>query len=187
MSTLSIDVTQITLSSLAVNSTQLVGGLQSVQGTQAGTQAIDTAGDRDGSGASATSPHISREAQFISNLQQLQQQEPAKFKQVLTDAANQLTAAAQSATGSDKQFLTNLADKFQKAANGDLSALQPSQPQTNPSAQTGPSSQALAAYAQNAQTPDLSALTQASGTSATGGHHHHHHHLSSSTQQEIGR
>jgi hypothetical protein len=74
---------------------------------------------------------------------------------VLTDAASKFSAAAQQATDpSQASFLTNLADRFQQAAQtGDLSAL--SQP---------------------------SSSSSAGATYGAQGHHHHHHHAGGSSQ-----
>jgi hypothetical protein len=70
---------------------------------------------------------ISRGGQFLSKLQSLKQSDPAKFKNLLTQISNQLSAAAQQAgTGTTQgQFLSDLAARFQNVANGgDLSQLQ---------------------------------------------------------------
>ena len=82
----------------------------------------------------STSPTTSRDsvgvsqfAQVMQQLQQLQTSNPAEFKQVMSDAASQLkTAAAQATNPAQATFLTDLSDRFQKAADtGNLSALQP--------------------------------------------------------------
>ena len=201
MSSLSIDpslsaLSASNLSLSALNSTQGVTGVQSLQGSQTGVRPLDSDGDSDGSVGPAATTRISRQSKLFSQLQQLETQDPAKFKQVLTDVANQLTTAAKSATGTDQKVLTNLADKFTKAAAGDLSALQP------PS-QTA-SSSVVSAYQQAAQTgantPSADPLTQAAaqnsttdpaqtaGTHPAGGHHHHHGghgKLSAATQQTL--
>jgi hypothetical protein len=84
---------------------------------------LDADGDADGSTGAATS--VSPFAQLLSQLQQLQQTDPAKLKTVLTDVANALQGAAQQA-GSQGQFLAGVASRFQEAAQtGDLSLLQP--------------------------------------------------------------
>ena len=86
------------------------------------TPALDACGDQRGSCRASVSPL----AHILSQLQQLQQTDPAKLKTVLTDIANRLQAAAQQASGSEGQALSNLASKFQQAAQtGNLSALQP--------------------------------------------------------------
>jgi hypothetical protein len=99
-------------------------------------QPLRTAQDPDGDGSGSAggvqgggqdSAKISGPGQLYNNLQQLQQKDPDKFKQVVTDIANQLqTAAQQAGQNPAGQFLSNLADKFQNVANGgDLSQLQP--------------------------------------------------------------
>jgi hypothetical protein len=66
-------------------------------------------------------------ATLFQQLKQLQTSDPSEFKQVLTDAAGKLQAAAQQQTDpTQAAFLNNLASRFQDAANtGNLSALQP--------------------------------------------------------------
>jgi hypothetical protein len=73
---------------------------------------------------------FSRVAQLFKELQKLQSSDPAEFKKVLTDAAQKLKdAAGQQSDPTTASFLTNLADKFQQAADtGDLSVLKPSAP-----------------------------------------------------------
>lgn len=66
----------------------------------------------------------SRGGQLLSALQQLQVADPAKFKQVVSDIADQLSVAAYGATGNDQQLFQKLADKFTAAENGDLSGFQ---------------------------------------------------------------
>ena len=98
--------------------TSLVSKINTFSKTQASTST--------NTGASSDSVGVSQFAQLMQKLQQLQTSNPAEFKQVMSDAAKQLkTAAAQSTAPAQAKFLTNLADKFQKAADtGDLSALQ---------------------------------------------------------------
>jgi hypothetical protein len=77
-------------------------------------------------GVSQSSATISGPGQLLSNLQQLQTQDPTKFQQVVSDIAGQLQAASQQSQGSQSDFLANLASKFQNVANGgSLSQLQP--------------------------------------------------------------
>ena len=70
---------------------------------------------------------------LVQQLKQLQAQDPAAFKKELTDIAAKLKTAAQQETDpSQSSFLTNLADRFQKAADtGDLSALKPQEGSAN--------------------------------------------------------
>jgi len=74
----------------------------------------------------AASVQISKPGQVLSKLQSLAQTDPAKFKQLLTDAADKLRADAQREQGGASKALTALADKFQQAADtGDVSGLKP--------------------------------------------------------------
>jgi hypothetical protein len=83
-----------------------------------------TAGS-DGDGHCA-GPSLSSPAQFLSKLRSLEQSDPAKAKQTLTDIASKLKADAAQATGAQADRLNQLADRFQKAADtGDLSSLSP--------------------------------------------------------------
>ncbi|MBN9420711.1 hypothetical protein ABS71_08075 [bacterium SCN 62-11] len=92
----------------------------------------------------------------MGQLQQLQQQDPAKFKQFMSDEAAKLKDAASKATGEDAKRLSSLADKFSQAASsGDLSAFQPNRA----AGQGGTNASGVQAYQQ----------AQAQG------HHHHHH------------
>jgi hypothetical protein len=99
--------------------------------------------------ASGDSVNFSQVGQLFQELQQLQTSDPTALKKVLEDAATKFSTAAQQATDpTQASVLSNLADRFQKAADtGDLSALQK------------PSSSA-----------------SARGTYGVQGHHHHHHH-----------
>src|SRR5262249_14755103 len=92
-------------------------------------------------------------AQKMSALKSLEQSDPAKAKQVLSDIASKIKDAAQNATGAEADRLNAIADKFQKAADsGDLSQL-------------GPQQHRAAQGSQSAQ----------GGAQAAHGHHHHHH------------
>ena len=59
---------------------------------------------------------ISSFANLMSELQQLQQNDPTKFKAVMADIASTLKTDAQNATGSQASALNNLAAKFDQAA-----------------------------------------------------------------------
>jgi hypothetical protein len=74
----------------------------------------------------AASVQVSKQGRLFSQLQSLAQNDPVKFKQVLSDAANALRADAQQQQGQGSDALDALADKLQKAADtGDVSALKP--------------------------------------------------------------
>ncbi len=70
----------------------------------------------------------SKVVQFASKLKKTQGQRPGEIKSTLTEAATKLRDAAKTATGDEGKFLNTLADKFDKAAAGDDSALQPPDP-----------------------------------------------------------
>ena len=108
-------------------------------------QASSSANTNASGTASTDTLNFSQVGQLFQELSQLQTSNPAEFKQVVTDAANKLTAAASQATDpAQAQFLTNLADKFQQAAqDGNMTPFEQS--------------------------------ASASGASGAHGHHHHHH------------
>ena len=70
-------------------------------------------------GGQGDSASISGPAQFISELQQLQTQNPTEFTQFATQVATQLqSAATQAGQTPEGQFLTNLANQYEQLANG---------------------------------------------------------------------
>ena len=78
--------------------------------------------------AAGGSASISKAGDFMSKLQDLLQQDPAKFKEVVGQMAKDMKDAAGKATGDDAKRLNALADGLSQAAStGDLSALQPKQ------------------------------------------------------------
>lgn len=87
------------------------------------TPGVPSAVDADGDGSAAS---LSPFAQVLSQLQQLQQTDPTKLKSVLGSIATELDAAAQQAGPNGGQGLSDLANRFQQAAQtGDVSGLQP--------------------------------------------------------------
>lgn len=73
-----------------------------------------------------SSTAISGPGQLLSDLQQLQMQNPAEFQRVVSQISSQLQNAAHQAQGSQSDFLANLATQFQNIADGgSLSLLQP--------------------------------------------------------------
>jgi hypothetical protein len=79
-----------------------------------------------GAEGAAAQPEVSKMGQLMSQLQQLQQSDPAKFKQVMGAISQKLKDEAAGATGQRAEFLGGLASRFDQAAqSGDLSALQP--------------------------------------------------------------
>jgi hypothetical protein len=158
MSLTSIGWSNLAQSLSSLNVSQ-VNGISSSATSNTSPQVNSADSTSSDSGASVS---ISSGGQMMSKLQQLQSQDPAKFKQLMTDVSNQLQSAASNSTGADQKFLSSMANKFAQAANGDLSALQPQQQQS--------ANNAISAYTQSAQNGSnaLSALT-------THGSHGHHH------------
>ena len=75
---------------------------------------------------SSTNSDVSDFASVMNSLQELSQSDPTKFKEVMGSVASTLQADASNATGSQAQFLSQLADKFQQASQtGSMSPLQP--------------------------------------------------------------
>jgi hypothetical protein len=135
--------------------------INSLQGTSGTTAAIDAAsvtppstavGASDSaSGAEAGVASISTPGQFFSDMQQLSQTNPSEFKAVAGQVATSFQNAASQASGSQAQFLTNLANQFTQAAQtGSLQT-----PQGAPSVPAVQGAQGAASH--------------------PGGHHHHHH------------
>ena len=110
------------LSSIGATNLNQLTSIGSVTSSATLLAGLDGGGDHDGPGSVRVSPL----AQLLSQLQQLQQVDPSKLKTMLSDIANQLRATAQQEGGSQGATLSNLADKFQQAAQtGSLSSLQP--------------------------------------------------------------
>ncbi len=103
----------------------------------------------------AATASISTPGQLFSELEQLSQQDPTKFKAVAAQLATSFQNAASQASGPQAKFLGNLANQLSQAAQS--GSLQP--------AQGAPSGQP----AQGVQG------TQAAGGGAGTPHHHHHH------------
>lgn len=74
----------------------------------------------------AYSVDVSQPGQLLSQLQNLAQTDPAQFKQVTANIAQQLQQAASSATGKQAEVLNDLAARFQSASqSGKASDLTP--------------------------------------------------------------
>jgi len=103
---------------------------QALLGTTS-TPATTSASGTSSSAASATSSgdttQVSGPGQLLAKLKQLQQSDPAKFKQVMSKLTDALKTDAQNATDpKDQKFLNDLASKFDAAGqSGDLSTLGP--------------------------------------------------------------
>lgn len=75
----------------------------------------------------STSSSVSGFAKMMHELDQLQQSDPTKFKEVTANIAKTLETDAGSASGSQGQFLTSLANRFEQASQtGSMSPFQPS-------------------------------------------------------------
>lgn len=74
----------------------------------------------------ATSTNVSKPGELMSKLNQLLQQDPAKFKEVTQQISDELKSAAQNASGPQASFLSKLSENFaQASSSGSLSSLQP--------------------------------------------------------------
>ncbi len=102
------------------SATSSVGGLSSV-GSQRAARTSSVPPPPAGASAS-----ISKPGELLSKLQQLQQSDPAKFKEVTAELSKQLKDAAGSATGPAAAALNKLADGLAQASStGSLDALTP--------------------------------------------------------------
>ena len=101
--------------------------------------------------AGAASSSISQQGSIFSQLQQLSQQDPTRFKQVMSEMAKEIRTDASKQTGAAADRLSQMASRMdQVASSGDMSQLAPPQPPQG-------AQQGAAAY-----------------QGASGGHHHHH-------------
>ena len=74
----------------------------------------------------AATKSVSAGGDLMSKLAKLQQQDPAKFKEVVSQIATDVKSAAGKATGEQATELNKLADNFSQAAtSGSLSTMQP--------------------------------------------------------------
>jgi len=138
----------------AQQSAGVSGPAASLSGGEGGSGVV-TGGE---GGITQSSAKISGPGQLLSNLQQLQTQNPAQFTQVVSQIAAQLSAAAQQAQGPQANFLSNLASKFKSVANGgSLAQLEARQQSYEPVQQT---------YSQGAQ--GVAGLAQPSSSQAPG-------------------
>lgn len=136
------------ISSLYSNSTDSTSSIASLlriaqNGTDGATSAT-TSTDSTTSASAATD--ISGPGAMMKKLQQLKESDPDKFKQVMSDMADQLSALAKQQGDTDgTSRLSQLASKFATAGQtGDLSALQPPPPPPPPT--DAGQSAALSAY-----------------------------------------
>lgn len=132
--------------------------INSLYSTVGATPVTDVGNVTSSSSSTAASPSVgdagtatfSTPAQFFSSLNELSQQDPAKFKAVASQLATSFQNAASQATGPQAKILTNLANQLSQASQ--TGSLQP--PQGGP---TG-------------------AQQNAPAQSTSGGEHHPHHH-----------
>jgi hypothetical protein len=109
----------------SINSS-LLNEIKSYKSAQATGSSASTNVAPSTSAATSDSVNFSQVAQLFQQLHQLQSSDPAEFKQILTDAAAKFKdAATQQTDPSAAQFLSNIASRFQTAADtGNLAALQ---------------------------------------------------------------
>ncbi len=152
-------------SSEGLNTASSVYPAQQTQGINGLSALSGLAGAQTGSGVAQSPVKISGPGQLLSNLQQLQTQNPAKFQQVVSQIASQLQTAAKQTQGPQSTFLASLAAQFQSVANGgSLSQLQPQQHHRH-------HHHAQQAYSQNAgaQPQGLAGLAQPGGSQSSSG------------------
>ncbi len=150
--------------STAAGSLYYAQQLQQTQGVNSSAAASGLTGVSGASSAGQSSASISGPGQLLSNLQQLQTQNPTQFQQVVSNIAGQLQTASQQVQGPQSSVLSGLAAKFQSVASGgSLSQLQPQQHHHHHHAQQ--------AYSQNSQSPSqgIAALVQPSGSQSANG------------------
>jgi hypothetical protein len=149
-------------------STSAIGNVSSSNLQQVLASALQSAGitanSTGNAGATAASQsdssRLSPSAQLANSLQQLQESNPTKYKQVTQQVATNLQSAAQTAqsqgnSGAASQ-LTQLAADFTSASR-------------------------------SGQLPNLQDLAQAVGGAAGGSGHHHHHTQAASSESEISQ
>lgn len=102
--------------------------------------------DSQSQGQQAAQVSVSKPAEMIQKLRELQGSDPEKFKSLVGELAERLKDASKTQSGSSKQALTDMAERLSQAAEtGDLSVLAPAQ---EPDL-TRPPSGALEAYERN--------------------------------------
>jgi hypothetical protein len=107
--------------------------IQSTSGAGAAASVQNTAPQRHQSSippapnaSPAATKNVSPGGDLMSKLAKLQQQDPAKFKEVVSQIATDVKAAAGKATGEQATELNKIADNFSQAATtGSLQSMQP--------------------------------------------------------------
>jgi hypothetical protein len=106
----------------AVQNLQSILSLNGPSGTPLGGALTDT------TGTAGVSVDLSKPGQLMSQLADLAQSDPTKFKAVTAEIAQKLKAAAGAATGPEAAVLNKLADRFDAASqSGKASDLAPQQ------------------------------------------------------------
>jgi hypothetical protein len=101
--------------SVATNSTRVISS------TSAQSSVASTATTSD---TSSTKVSLSKPAELLQKLTDLQKSDPAKFKETVTQIADKFKQLADSSDGPESEALSKLSTAFSKAAEtGDLSAL----------------------------------------------------------------
>jgi hypothetical protein len=119
---MSMDINSIS----SLYSSRATGGVGTTDSTSNGTSVSAT--------STAVSVDLSKPGQLFSQLQNLAQTDPTKFKEVTADIASQLKDAAASQTGKQADFLNELAGRFDAASqSGKMSDLKPPQEQAQAS------------------------------------------------------
>ena len=118
--------------------------------------ALSSASDTDGTsqsgvqsvGSEGVSVELSEPGKIFSKLQQLAESDPEQFETLMTDIADQIEEAAESATDEDQSsMLKEMAQNFRDAAeSGDVSALRPPPP---PKPSDNANGEMVNAYTQN--------------------------------------
>jgi len=119
---MSMDINSIS----SLYSSPAIGGVGTTDSTSNGTSVSAT--------GTAVSVDLSKPGQLFSQLQNLAQTDPTKFKEVTAEIASQLKDAAASQTGKQADFLNELAGRFDAASqSGKMSDLKPPQGQAQAS------------------------------------------------------
>jgi hypothetical protein len=100
--------------------------VNTVSSTSSIYDSSQTSGAQSANGTPAVSCDVSGIGSLMSQLEQLSQTDPAKFKQVTAEISDKLKTEAGQATGQQAQFLSQLSDKFAQASQaGNMSRLEP--------------------------------------------------------------
>jgi hypothetical protein len=108
-----------------IGTTSTIDALSALSNTSSPDASQEASGTATTPAASAS---VSKPGELMSKLNQLLQQDPAKFKQVTQQISDELKSAAQDASGPQASFLNKLSENFaQASSSGSLSSLQPPQ------------------------------------------------------------